>query len=68
MKFDIANLLEAIQKCAQGQNLRVQIHDRTVHLCCHFAHSYRVKCGGGDGHRGPWNGNKNCKRFDDLMS
>ena len=51
--YSIANLLEAIQKCAQEHNLRVQGHDRTVHVRRQFAQSYRVKCGGGDGSRGP---------------
>ena len=54
--------------CAQEQNRRVEVDDRTIHLRRHLAQSYRVKCGGGDGSRGPWNGNKNCERFDDLMS
>ena len=40
--YSIASLLEAIQKCAEEQNLRVQFHDGIVHLCRHFAHSYRV--------------------------
>ena len=66
--YSIANLLDAIQKCAQEHNLRVQVHDRTVQLCRHFAQSYRVKSGGDDGSRGPWNVNKTCERFDDLMS
>ena len=39
--------------CAQEQNLRVEVDDRTIHLCGQIAQSYRVKCGGGDGSRGP---------------
>ena len=39
--------------CAQEQNRRVEVDDRTIHLRRHLAQSYRVKCGGGDGSRGP---------------